>query len=73
MGEERGVYRVLVWRAEGKRPLERPRNGWEDNIKLDVREILIDGMNWIQLAEDKAQWQDFVNMGSIKKGCFLIS
>jgi hypothetical protein len=61
-GEGRGVYRVLVGRREGKRPLERPRHRWEDNIKLDVREIVINGANWIQLAQDRDQWQVFVNM-----------
>jgi hypothetical protein len=47
MGEGRGVYRVLVRRLEGKRPLGRPRRRWEDNIKLDLREIGIDQANWI--------------------------
>jgi hypothetical protein len=47
MGEGRGVYRVLVGRPEGKRPLGRPRCRWEDNIKTDLREIGIDGVNWI--------------------------
>jgi hypothetical protein len=50
MGEGRGVYRVLVGRPEGKRPLGRHRRRWEDNIKMDLREIGIDGANWIQLA-----------------------
>jgi hypothetical protein len=50
MGEGRGVYRVLVGRPEGKRPLGRPRRTWEDNTKMDLREIGIDGANWIQLA-----------------------
>jgi hypothetical protein len=50
MGEGRGVYKVLVGRPEGKRPLGRPRRRWEDNIKLDLREIGIDGVNWIRLA-----------------------
>jgi hypothetical protein len=61
MGEGRGVYRVLVGRPEGKRPLGRPRLRWEDNIKLDLREIGIDGSNWIQLAQDRVQWWAFVN------------
>jgi hypothetical protein len=61
MGERRGVYRVLVGRPEGKRPLGRPRCKWEDNIKLDRREIGINGANWIQLAQDRAQWRAFVN------------
>jgi hypothetical protein len=49
----RGVYRVLVVRPEDKRPLGRPRRRWEDNIKMDVREIGIDGANWIRLAQDR--------------------
>jgi hypothetical protein len=61
MVEGRGVYRVLVGRPEGKRPLGRPRGSWEDNIKMDLREIGIDGANWIQLAQDRVQWRDFVN------------
>jgi hypothetical protein len=62
MGEGRGVYRILVGRPEGKRPLGRPRRRCEDNIKLDLREIGIDGANWIQLAQDRVQWRAFVNM-----------
>jgi hypothetical protein len=61
MGEGRGVYRVLVERPEGKRPLGRPRRRWEDNIKMDLREIGIDGANWIRLAQDRVQWRVFVN------------
>jgi len=61
MGEGRGVYRVLVGRPEGKRPLGRPRRRWEDNINIDLREVGIDGVNWIQLAEDNVQWRVCVN------------
>jgi hypothetical protein len=61
MGEGRGVYRVLVGRPDGKRPLGRPRRKLEDNIKLDLREIRIDGANWIQLAQDRVPWRAFVN------------
>jgi hypothetical protein len=62
MGEGRGVYRVFVWRSEGKRTLGRPRHRWEDNIKMDVRDRNIDGENWIQLAEDRVhQWRACVN------------
>jgi hypothetical protein len=61
MGEGRGVYRVLVGRPEGERPPGKPRRRWEDNIKLDLREIWIDGANWIQLAQDKVRWRAFVN------------
>jgi hypothetical protein len=62
MGEGRGVYRVLVRKPKGKRPLGRPRHRWKGNIKLDLREIGINGANWIQLAQERVQWQDFVNM-----------
>jgi hypothetical protein len=61
MWEERGVYRVLVGKPQGKRPLVRPRRRWKENIKLDPREIGIDGTNWIRLAQDRDQWRDFVN------------
>jgi hypothetical protein len=61
MGEGRGAYRVLVGGPEGKRPLGRPRCRWEDNIKMDLREIGIDGANWIWLAQDRVQWRTFVN------------
>jgi hypothetical protein len=61
MGEGRGVYRVLVGMPEGKKPLGRPRRRWEDNIKLDLREIRIDVVNWIQLAQNKVQWRACVN------------
>jgi hypothetical protein len=62
LGEGRGVYRVLVGRPEGKRPVGRPRRRWEDNIKMDLRKIGIDGTNWIQLAQDRVQWRACVNM-----------
>jgi hypothetical protein len=62
LGEGRGVYRVSVGRPEGKRPLGRPRRRWEDFIKMDLREIRIDGANWNQLVQDRVQWQAFVNM-----------
>jgi hypothetical protein len=58
MGEGRGFYRVSVGRPECNRPLGRPRRSWEDNIKMDLREIGIDGANWIQLAHDRVQWRD---------------
>jgi hypothetical protein len=61
MGEGRGVCRVLVWRPKGKRPLGRPGRRWEDNIKMDHKDIGIDGANWIQLAQDRVQWRAFVN------------
>jgi hypothetical protein len=61
MEKARGVYRVLVGRPEGKRPLVRHRRRWEDNIKMDLRDIGIDGANWIQLAQDRVQWRACVN------------
>jgi hypothetical protein len=61
MGEGRGAYRVLVGRPESKTPLGRPRHRWEDNIKMDLREIGIDGANWIWLARDRVQWRAFLN------------
>jgi hypothetical protein len=51
----------LVGRPKGKRPLGRPKRRWENNIKLDRREIVIGGPNLIQLAEDRVQWRAFVN------------
>jgi hypothetical protein len=62
MGEGRGVYKVLVGRPKGKRPLGRPRCRWEDNIKLDLRELGFDRANWIWLAQDRVQWQAFENL-----------
>jgi hypothetical protein len=61
VGEGRRVYRVLVERPEGKRPLGSPRRMWEDNIKLYLREIGIDEANWIRLAQDRVQWWAFVS------------
>jgi hypothetical protein len=61
MGEGRGVYRVLVGRPEGKRPLGRPKRRWDDNIKMDLRETGIHGANWIQLAQDRVQLRVCVN------------
>ena len=56
MGESRGVDRVLVGKPEGKRPLGRPRRGWED-IKMDIPEVEWGGMDWIDLAQNKDRWQ----------------
>jgi hypothetical protein len=61
MGEGRGVYGVFVGRPEGKRPLGRLRRRWENDIKMNLREIGIDGEKWIRLAQDRVQWRDFVN------------
>jgi hypothetical protein len=59
-GKGRDVYRILVGRPEYKRPLGRPRHRWEDNIKMDLREIWIDRANRIQLAQDRVQWRAYV-------------
>jgi len=61
MGERRGVYRVLVGKPEGKRPLGRPRRRWEDNIKMDLQEVGCDVTDWIDLAQDRDRWRAFVN------------
>jgi hypothetical protein len=61
MGEGRNVYRVLVGKIEGKRPLGRPRRRWEDGIKMDVREIGWGGVEWIHLAQDRDRWRAVVN------------
>jgi hypothetical protein len=61
VGEGRGVYRVLVKRPEGKSPLRRPTRRWEDKNNLDLREVGIDGANWMRLAQDRVQWRAFVN------------
>jgi hypothetical protein len=56
MGEERGVYRVLAGKLEGKRPLGRPRRRWEDNIRMDLQEVGCGGMDWIGLAQNRHRW-----------------
>jgi hypothetical protein len=61
MGETRNVYRILVGKRERKRPLGRPRRRWVDNIKIDLRELGWDGMDWIELAQDKDHWRALVN------------
>jgi hypothetical protein len=61
MGEMRNVYRILVGNPEGKRPLGRPRRRWVDNIKMDLGEIGWDGVDWIELAQDRDQWRALVN------------
>jgi hypothetical protein len=61
MGEERGVYRVLVGKPEGKGPLERLRRRWEDNSKMDLQEVGCKAMYWIELAQDIDSWRAPVN------------
>jgi hypothetical protein len=60
MEERSGMYRVLVGRYEGKRPLVRPMHRWEDNIKVDLKEVGW-GMDWIDLAQDRYRWWALVN------------
>jgi hypothetical protein len=61
MGEVRGAYNILVGRPEGKRPLGRPRHRWEDNIKMDLREIEFGDVDWIRWAQDRDRWRALVN------------
>jgi hypothetical protein len=61
MGETRNAYSISVGKPEGKRPLGRPRRRWVDNIKMELREIEWDGMDWIDLAQDRDQWRALVN------------
>jgi hypothetical protein len=60
-GETRNAYRILVGKPEGKRPLGRPGRRWVDNIKIDLRGIAWDGMDWINLVQNKDQWRALVN------------
>jgi hypothetical protein len=60
-GEKRNVCRILVRKPEGKRPLGRPRRRWVDSIKIDLREIGWDGVDWIDLSWDRDQWRALVN------------
>ena len=61
MGEWRGVYRALVGKSEGKRPLGRPRRRWENIIKMDLQEVGCGGMDWIEVAQDRNIWRARVN------------
>jgi hypothetical protein len=61
--ETKNAYRILVVTPERKRPLGRPRRRWVDNIKIDLREIGLDGMDWIDLAQDRDQWTAFCEEG----------
>jgi hypothetical protein len=61
MGEERKVYKVLVGKPEGKRPLGRPRRRWEDGIRMDLRETGFGGVDWIRLAQDTDRWRHVVS------------
>ena len=61
MGEGRSVYKCLVGKPEGKRPLGRPRRRWEDNIKMDLQEMGRGDMDWIDVARDMDRWRAVVN------------
>jgi hypothetical protein len=61
MGEERKVYKVLVGKPKGERPLGRPRHRWKDGIRMDLREIGLGGVHWIQLAQDRDRWRAVVS------------
>jgi hypothetical protein len=61
MGERSGAYRALVGKPEGGRPLGRPRRRWENNIKMDLREVGWGGMDWINVAQDRHRWRALVN------------
>jgi len=61
MGEERGVYRVLVGKPKGKRPLGRPKSRWVNNIKMDLQEVGCGYMDWIGLVQDRNRWRTLVS------------
>jgi hypothetical protein len=79
MGEGRGVYRVLVGKPEGKRPLGRPRRRWEDNIRMDLQEVGLGYEDWIGRDQDRDRWRALVcavrnlrvpkNAGNFLSGC----
>jgi hypothetical protein len=62
MGEKRGVYRVLVGKPEGKRPLGRPRHRWVDYIRMYLQEVGCRGIDWIGLTQNRDRWQAIVNV-----------
>jgi len=61
MGQERGVYRVLVGKLEGRRPLGRPRHRWVDNIRMDLQKVGCGYMDWIGLTQDRDRWRTLVS------------
>jgi len=61
MGEERGVYRVLVGKLEGKRPMARPMRRWVDNIRMDLQQVGCGYMDWIGLTQDRDRWRRLVS------------
>jgi len=60
-GEEKKLYRVLVGKPEGKRPLGRPRHRWEDNSKMDLQEVGFGGLEWIDVSQDRDRWWALAN------------
>jgi hypothetical protein len=62
MGEKTNAYRIVVGKSEGERPLGRPRRRWVDNIKMDLRETGWDGVDWIDMVQNRNQWRTLVNM-----------
>jgi len=60
-GERIGVYRVFMWKPEGKRPFWRTKREWEDNIKIDLHKVRCGFVDWIELAEDKDRWRTLLN------------
>ena len=61
IGERRGVYRVLVGIPEGRKPLEKPRRRWEDNIRMELREVGCGCLDWLELAQDRYRWRALVS------------
>jgi hypothetical protein len=76
MGEERKVYKVLVGKPEGRRPLGRPRRRWEDGIRMDLREIGLGDVDWIRLVQDRDRWRAVVsavmNLGVLAPGVSVV-
>jgi hypothetical protein len=62
IGVRRGIYRVVVEKPWGKRPCRRPRLRWEDNIKMDLQEVGCEGMDWMDVAQDRDRWRAPVNV-----------
>jgi hypothetical protein len=62
MGEKRNSYKILVREPEGKSPLGKPRRRWVDNIRMDLRKIGWDGVDWIEMSQDRDKWRALVNM-----------
>jgi hypothetical protein len=62
MGQMRNAYKSFVGKLEGKRPFGRPKRRWEDNVKMNLREIRFEGMDWIHLASDRDRWWALVKM-----------